>query len=119
MQTETVEIEVVIDRQMKVVLTIPKKMDIAEITALTQRLQKIAKISPLPISLKKNGKRNGLDFTKDKSKAIEVIKKWYADKEGREALAQSYGRDKESFEPLIYYAKKKLKITDKEIGLKK
>jgi hypothetical protein len=115
MEKQTVEIEAIVDKFMTVKLNLPKQIDAGSLLSLIQRLQKILKISPLPISLKKNGKRNGLDFTKDRKKAVEVLSKWYKDREGRQALAQSYGRDIKEFEPVIYYVKKKLKITNKEI----
>jgi hypothetical protein len=114
MENQTVEIEAFVDRFMTVKLNLPKKIDAGSLLSVTQRLQKILKMSPLPVSLKRE-RKNGVDFMRDRSKAVEVARKWYGNKEGRKALAQSYNRDLKVFGVSICNAKKKFKITDKEI----
>jgi hypothetical protein len=112
---ETVEITLKVDELVSVAMKLPKVMDADTLQGVLQRVSKITKISGLPsLSISKRRKGNE-DFVKDRNKAVEVISKWYKNKEGREALAKSYGREKKQFEPLIYYVKDKFKITDKEV----
>jgi hypothetical protein len=113
---ETVEITLKVDEYVSVAMKLPKVMDAETLQGVLQRVSKVTKISGLPSpTVQRKARKGSYDFLKDRNKAIEVISRWYKDKEGREALAKSYGREKNKFEPLIYYVRDKFKITDKEI----